>query len=183
MPHDETPAMALLFPLPSIPLMSAQGLNGRTRLFSLYFASADYLDRFLNQLGITGIKIGVTGRRQVTHRMADLQRKRYAGIVGCAGEPAVSLPGDGCWSEIQVNPNMLQDVILPPWLSISDGHLVLEVPANVTLKTLDDAVKEALVHRNLIGYLRSGEGRVALAAAGYQPGARLFTNYTSGPGI
>ena len=165
------------FPLAPIPPMSAQGLNGRSHAFRLYAATCNYIDNFGIRLGVQIVKIGVTGRRDVDQRMADLERKGYGRVVKAADHPDTELPGSGNWHVLPVEADIVPRLHLQR-ASVSQGTLLLQVPASMTLEGLDDKVKDCLEPCGLNSYLASSAGQEALRRAGMPDSTALVTRYS-----
>jgi hypothetical protein len=176
------------FPLPPIPSMGHQGLEGGTHHASLYLAGATHLRDFCQPLGVTAFKIGITGNRDAQARIEDLRRKQYGSLLlspdtvsgdrAVTNTPDLTLPSANEWFLIPLTAEWLADVKMPAGIALKKSTLAITVPAGVTTEAIDKAVHDLLRPRTLRTYLRTDEGRARMMAAGRDPEAWLHTSYS-----
>lgn len=170
--------------LPPIPSRRSQGLEQGSPA-ALYLAGSTALRDFLRPLGVTGFKVGLSGRRHVEDRILDLRARRYASIIADAGDRNVTLRDHPLGQEWFLSP--LPDCSGVPevaaWLAklpggeFRNGTIMFRVPDGIQLASLEKRFQSVLYNRNLNAYLDSDDGKKRLAEAGLATTTRLFTDY------
>jgi hypothetical protein len=180
------------FPLPRIPSMAAQKLQGGAHHAWLYFAGATHQRDFCQPLGVTAYKAGITGVRDPQARIEDLRRMRYGSLLltpeqAATGRSYEMADGNGLpaalvssneWFLIPLSEDWLEGVAMPNGISLNNNALRITAPAGVTIEALDVAVHAMLKPRSLRDYLRTDEGRQRMIAAGRDPASWLYTSYS-----
>ncbi len=175
-----------VFRLPVIPSMDDQGLEDGQRFVWCYFAGATHLMNFLQPIGVTAFKIGITGTREPQARIEDLRRKRYGSFLlsdSVAIEPHTAasmtpLEGSEEWFLSPMKLEHLKGMAMPGGITLEDGVLRLHLPAGVTVRQVDEAVHDRLRERSLRNFLSTVEGQKRLRACGHDPSAWFYTSYT-----
>ena len=173
------------FPLPAVPPRQAQALHLGI-LVTLYLCGATHLRDFMQSLGLTAFKIGLTARRYVDGRVLDLRGRRYAGVLADENRRETTLQtykGDEWF--LSPIPNPTADPVtaallgqLPHGAFDRDrGVISFRMPHCMDVASLEQRFQELLVARNLLTVLATEDGRARLRDAGLPEGARLFTDY------
>lgn len=176
-------ASPLRFPLPTIPTRSAQKLDEGLHTVSVYAAGATHLRDLVKPLGITVVKIGVTGCRDAQARAADLRRKRYASILTTrldSGEMIDRiLPYGHEWFLMPFVEQEGDAILWPERIRLADGVLKLRIAQAVSVEDVNKALHDVLrTDRCFAAYLASPEGQRLVQDAGHAGRISLFTPYT-----
>jgi hypothetical protein len=168
------------FPLPPIPPMAAQGLDGMTHVVRVYFAGSTHMLEFLKPLGLSAYKVGVTGCRDPLERIGDLRRNCYAQLYKRPkddSDAGILLNNAREWFLAPVSTADVGLSSLPRHITIAEGHIVLRVPRSITIAAVDKAVHVLLRPRALRDFFCSPDGRGRLVAAGHDPNRWFHTIY------
>ena len=167
------------------PLAANPGPGGGVCPLALYLAGSTALRDFSKPLGVTGFKVGLSGRRHVEDRILDLRARRYASIIADAGDRNVTLRDHPLGQEWFLSP--LPDCSgiseVAAWLAklphgeFRNGVVMFRVPDGVQLASLEKRFQSVLCDRNLNAYLDTDDGKKRLAEAGLATTTRLFTDY------
>lgn len=179
------PAINADFSLPPIPSRRAQGLDAGQR-GAMYVLASTPLRDFLQPLGITGYKAGLTGRRDVDERIKDLRLRRYASILAPLHDREQTIhnhPLANEWflsrlPDPAVNAETSELMRQIPESHFVDGVIEFRIPPGVTVEALEKKFQRLLEPRNLNGFLASEDGRKRLAGVKLPENTRLFTDYT-----
>ena len=172
------------FALPPIPPRRVQGLDQGVAA-CLYGAGGTAPRDFLQPLGVTGFKFGLTSRRTALERISDLRRKRYGSIVANENNRDVTILNHARGDEWFLSPlespaddpEITAVLAAIPGGQIGGGVISFRLPPGVDLASLDQCYQAILAPRNLNAFLSSSDGRKRLQEVGLPAGARLFTDY------
>jgi hypothetical protein len=181
MPNSNTPNP---FALPPIPSRRVQRLNEGVA-GCLYVAGGTATRDFLQPLGVTGFKYGLTSRRTALERILDLRRKRYGAIVADKNNRDVTILDHARGDEWFISPleapandpEITAALATIPQGEIAGGVVSFRLPFGVDLASLDQLFQNLMAPRNLNTFLASADGRERLQEVGLPAGARLFTDY------
>jgi hypothetical protein len=170
------------FLLPPIPPRRAQHLDRGQRV-ALYLAGSTALRDILQLLGVTGFKVGLTGRRHVNERIVDLRGRRYASIFApmeCRDQAIIASPQGHEWFLAPLpdpDEKQMQAIAALPGGSLRSGVLEFLLPPGMSVTEIDRTVQRLLAPRDLNAYLDTDDGKMRLREAGFPETARLFTDY------
>ncbi len=183
-PHTPVTPHATSFKFPTAPSRERQGLD--LGIFvALYVFGCTALRDFMQPLGWTAYKVGLTSRRYVMERMHDLRGRSYAGIVASLADRTTTLKrldNANEWFKTPL-PDVSADPVTAALLSqlpngrFDDGVVTFRLPHGLTLTDLERRFKSALDPRNLNTVLATADGRKRLKQVGLPADARLFTDY------
>lgn len=170
--------------LPPIPSRKRQGLEEGTAA-AMYAGGNTGVRDFMTPLGVTGYKLGLSGRREVDERFLDLRARKYAAIVADITNREATihvhtrghewfrspLPDPAC------DPKARDLLARLPKGEYHDGVVAFRLPPGIGLSNLEQRFQQLLLARNLNTYLATADGQRRLVEAGYPAGARLFTDY------
>ena len=173
------------FELPHIPSMRAQGLD-KGVLMAMYLFGSTGLRDFLQPIGASGFKAGLSGRKLIEGRLCDVRLRGYASIVAPLHDRA---------SAIQIHPlakewflTRLPDPNGDPEAmrlmgqltdaKYHEGVIQFRLPQGLRISEVEKRFQALLAPRNLNTFLASKTGQKRLEKVGLDPTARLFTDYT-----
>jgi hypothetical protein len=172
------------FALPQIPSLKAQGLDRGVRC-AMYLLAATSLRDFLQPMGITGYKAGLSGRRHFDERIADIRLRKYASIVASLQNRNQAIrvhPLAREWFLSRLpNPEHDAEAIelmrQVPEGRYADGKIEFRLPPGQNIADVEKNFQRLLEPRNLNTFLASNDGKERLKKIGLPPDTRLFTDY------
>ena len=152
---------------------------------ALYCLGSTGLRDFLQPLGFTAYKTGLSGRRYVGERVIDAHRNRYAEIgadVNNRHKTLFTLANAHEWfvsplpdpQSDQTTRALLEQL---PHASFTDGVITFRLPNGKNLRDVEKDYQKQLAPRNVNTYLATPDGRQRLRDAGHCENLRLFTDY------
>jgi hypothetical protein len=170
--------------LPPIPPRQTQGLDDGVHA-ALYLCGATSLRDFMQPLGVTAFKIGLTSRRDIQDRVVDLRERRYAAIVADLADRNATILDHPLGQEWFLSPmpdptgdpQARARLAELPQSEFTDRVVSFRVPPGIQLASLEKGLQYFLQDRNLNAYLDSDDGQTRLRETGLPPTTRLFTDY------
>ena len=175
---------AHLFSFPGAPTRDQQGLLEGI-FCCLYVAGNSAIRDFLQALGITGYKCGLTSRRDVLERIRHLRLRRYGAILAPLDrrdEEILDHPHGDEWflSELpdpSLDPEAQKILALIPFAAYRDGIITFRLPQGRSLVEVEQKFQQLLAGRDLNRFLETQDGRERLVEAGWPANSRLYTDY------
>lgn len=170
--------------LPPIPPRRRQGLDDGVHA-ALYLCGATSLRDFMQPLGVTGFKIGLTSRRDIQNRVVDLRERRYGAIVADLADRNATIldhPLGQEWFLSPIpdpagDPRAEARLAELPQGEFTNGVVSFRLPPGMQMASLEKGFQHFLQDRNLNSYLDSDDGKTRLRETGLPPTTRLFTDY------
>lgn len=172
------------FELPHIPSMKAQGLDNGV-LIALYLLGSTALRDFMQPIGATAYKAGLTARRYLDQKILDLGLRGYASIIAPANDRAHEIakhPLSREWfltrlPDPAADEAALELMRLLPDAVYRDGIIQFRLAPGLAIADVEKRFQAFLEPRNLNTFLSTDAGKKRLKKAGLPESARLFTDY------
>jgi hypothetical protein len=172
------------FGLPHIPSIKEQGLDHGV-LMAMYLMGSTSLRDFLQPLGATGYKAGLSARRYMDQKILDIRLRGYGSVVAPLHDRdnAISihpLPKEWFLSRL---PDPADDADAMELLkqlpegSYNEGVVLFRLPPGLSIAKVEKSFQALLEPRNLNTFLGSDDGKSRLKAFDLPEDTRLFTDY------